>query len=206
MAEDCVRQGFSQDKAEALVFYDLSDRLSVLRYNLSETPTDGSCILLRPRGSGKILNRRRKRVICVAWIGIAASLLPYGRTAFMLNRECSLKREEQDAIPLKEADAIMGFDQYGSELALEAVDLLLQHLMCNNILFGGKTIVLYGDFRQTLREWYGQRASKTRCFLMGQITNVDCLSDRAILAPRNLEADHVNQRSIVWSHLRLKEH
>ncbi|KHJ93596.1 hypothetical protein OESDEN_06491 [Oesophagostomum dentatum] len=327
MAEDYVRRGFSQDDAEALVFYDLSDRLSVLQYNLSDRirppPARPELPVLEvnwewhsrkgeemynslndnqraaadnilqmgstnrrklhfvdgPGGSGKtylynaiyhVLNGRRKRVICVAWTGIAASLLPHGRTAsstFKLNmradnRECSLKREDRDATPLKEADAII-WDEISMvpKFALEAVDLLLQDLMCNNIPFGGKTVVLGGDFRQTLpiiekgREsdmvdacvknshlWrrflthhlttnmrVEGRQSPWSALLMtvgngeaeqdvdgkielpsevfsdgniidevfgDQLTNVDCLSDRAILAPRNLEVDHINQQAL----------
>ncbi|KHJ77246.1 hypothetical protein OESDEN_23134 [Oesophagostomum dentatum] len=34
--------------------------------------------------------------------------------------------------------------------ALEAVDLLFQDLMCNSLPFGGKNVVLGGDFRQVL--------------------------------------------------------
>ncbi|KAL6734888.1 hypothetical protein Aduo_005380 [Ancylostoma duodenale] len=77
-----------------------------------------------PGGSGKtclyntiyhILKGQQKSVICVAWTGIAASLLPEGRTASSTSklnmrsgkRECLLKRQERDATPLKVADAII---------------------------------------------------------------------------------------------------
>ncbi|RCN31570.1 hypothetical protein ANCCAN_22640 [Ancylostoma caninum] len=190
MAEDFVHRGYSQTKAEALVYYDLSGRLAALQYNFSEQVTLPvlprsefssveeyhrtkraelyACLnfIDGPGGSGKtyiynamyhILKGQQKSV--VAWTGIAGSLLPERRTAsstFKLNmasgnRDCAMRREDRDAATLKEADAII-WDEISMvpKFSLEAVDLLLQDLMCNALSFGGKTIVIGGDFRQVL--------------------------------------------------------
>ncbi|VDK43225.1 unnamed protein product, partial [Cylicostephanus goldi] len=216
MAEDFIYRGSTEYEAEALAYFDLYDRLQVLRYDLSvriplpaqsrpvlPDQTDyayhdqkgkemyqclnqqqklaaddilASSVFGRgklhfvdgPGGSGKtylynaiyhILKGERKSVVCVAWTGIAASLLPEGRTAsstFKLNmksgnRECSMRREAKEATILKEASTII-WDEISMvpRFSLEAVDLLLQDLMCTNELFGGKTVVLGGDFRQVL--------------------------------------------------------
>ncbi|KIH49821.1 hypothetical protein ANCDUO_20103 [Ancylostoma duodenale] len=67
------------------------------------------------------------------------------------NRDCMLRREDRDALSLKAADVII-WDEISMvpKYSLEAVDLLLQDLMCTRINFGGKTVVLGGDFRQVL--------------------------------------------------------
>ncbi|RCN40769.1 hypothetical protein ANCCAN_13289 [Ancylostoma caninum] len=98
-----------------------------------------------------VLRGQQKSVVCFAWTGIATSLLPEGSSTFKLNmgpgnRECSLRRQESDAIPLKMADAIVCYEiNMVPKFALEAVDLL-----CNTLLFGGKALVIGGDFRQVL--------------------------------------------------------
>ena len=119
-------------------------------------------------GSGKtflyiflhhILIGQRKAVVCVAWTGVAASLLPEGRTVsstFKLNmqsgnHDCVQRQEAKEAIFLKEADVVIWNEiSMVPKFSLEAVDLALQDLMCNAILFGGKVVILGGDFRQAL--------------------------------------------------------
>ncbi|KIH67691.1 hypothetical protein ANCDUO_01981 [Ancylostoma duodenale] len=328
MAQDFIRSGLSSTEAEALAYYDLSDRLATLQYNLSDHVTPPAlprpelapnqfgweehrrkgaemynCLNVNPRdaadsilasfdsgrqkmhfvdgpgGGGKtylyntiyhILKGQQKSVICVAWTGIAASLLPEERTAsytFKLNmsssnRECLLKRQERDATPLKVADAIF-WDEISMvpKFSLEAVDLLLQDLMCNTLPFGGKTVVIGGDFRQVLpiigrgrerdmidacvknsRLWteslthhlfINVRAASSGvpwCSLLmaigngnvaqdnegriqlpsgtfsngnlidevfgDQINDEDCLRDRAILAPRNIDVNQINEEAL----------
>ncbi|KHJ77433.1 hypothetical protein OESDEN_22947 [Oesophagostomum dentatum] len=111
-----------------------------------------------PGGSGKtflynslyhILKSQRKSVICVAWTGIAARLLPEGKrgsSTFKLslqseNRVCNIRREDRHADPLKAADIII-WDEVSMvpKCILEAVDLLFQDLMCNCLQFGEKKL------------------------------------------------------------------
>nr|CDJ95688.1 Protein of unknown function DUF889 domain containing protein [Haemonchus contortus] len=121
-----------------------------------------------PGGSGKTflynalyhtLLGMRKNVICVAWTGIAANLLPNGRTAssaFKLNihdnnRTCSMKRQSAEANTLRNVSVIF-WDEISMvpKWTFEAVDLLLRDIMQNNLLFGGKLMIVGGDFRQVL--------------------------------------------------------
>lgn len=121
-----------------------------------------------PGGSGKtylyntvykILVGRHLKVLCVAWTGIAANLLPAGRTvnsAFTLivadqNRSSSMKRQQKEARMLMETEAIIWDEiSMASKGAFEAVESLLRDLMQNDRPFGGKLIIVGGDFRQTL--------------------------------------------------------
>ncbi|WKY16036.1 hypothetical protein Q1695_001036 [Nippostrongylus brasiliensis] len=121
-----------------------------------------------PGGSGKtflynalyhICKGRGYKVISVAWTGIAANLLPEGRTAcstFKLsvasdNRVCSMNTTSPEARQIRESELII-WDEISMvpKFALDAVDVLLKELMNNNSDFGGKTVVLGGDFRQVL--------------------------------------------------------
>ncbi|PIO54206.1 hypothetical protein TELCIR_24436, partial [Teladorsagia circumcincta] len=121
-----------------------------------------------PGGSGKTflytalyhaLLGQRKTAICVAWTGIAANLLPRGRTAsstFKLNihdggRSSTMKRESMEARVLRDVSVIF-WDEISMvpKWTLEAVDLLLKDIMQNEIPFGGKLMIVGGDFRQVL--------------------------------------------------------
>ncbi|KAK6026437.1 hypothetical protein OSTOST_07606 [Ostertagia ostertagi] len=102
---------------------------------------------------------RRRRVLCVAWTGIAANLLPGGRTAnsvFKLNiadgnRTSSMRRQQKEAKHLMETDIIIWDEiSMAPRTALEAVDVLLRDLMQVDTPFGGKVFVIGGDFRQIL--------------------------------------------------------
>ncbi|PIO67752.1 hypothetical protein TELCIR_10491 [Teladorsagia circumcincta] len=99
------------------------------------------------------------KVICVAWTGIAANLLPDGRTAssfFKLNihdggRTSNMRRESAEAQALREISVIF-WDEISMvpKWTMDAVDLLLRDLMQNELPFGGKTMIAGGDFRQIL--------------------------------------------------------
>ncbi|RCN45056.1 hypothetical protein ANCCAN_08921 [Ancylostoma caninum] len=93
------------------------------------------------------------------------------------DRDCNIRRQDSYAIPLKEADAII-WDEVSMvpKFSLEAVDLLLQDLMCNNAPFGDGDLIdkVFGD----------------------QLTNADSLSERAILAPRNLDIHRINEEAL----------
>ncbi|EPB69310.1 hypothetical protein ANCCEY_11605 [Ancylostoma ceylanicum] len=121
-----------------------------------------------PGGSGKtylystiynIAVGRRQVVLCVAWTGIAANLLPGGRTvnsAFKLNmadgnRTSLMKRQQKEARQLMATDIIIWDEiSMAPKCALEAVDLLLRDIMQNDKPFGGKLFIIGGDFRQVL--------------------------------------------------------
>lgn len=95
----------------------------------------------------------------VAWTGIAANLLPDGRTvssAFRLvvqdnSRSSSMKRQSREAQALSRTDVIIRDEApMAPKTSLETIDMLLQDIMQNNIPFGGEIMMLGGDFRQIL--------------------------------------------------------
>lgn len=121
-----------------------------------------------PGGSGKtyvytvinhILRGRKLKILNVAWTGIAANLLPDGRTvnsAFKLNvhdgnKSTTMKRQSKEAKMLKDVDCII-WDEVSMtpKCALEAIDNLLRDITQANSPFGGKLVILGGDFRQVL--------------------------------------------------------
>ncbi|KAK6755776.1 hypothetical protein RB195_014271 [Necator americanus] len=102
---------------------------------------------------------QRRQVLCVAWIGIAANLLPNGRTvtsAFKLNmadgnRTFLMKRQQKEARQLMAIDIIIWDEiSMAPKCALEAVEGLLRDIMQNDRPFGGKLFIIGGDFRQVL--------------------------------------------------------
>jgi hypothetical protein len=129
----------------------------------------GQCFFIDgPGGSGKtfvyttiyhLATANHKKVLCVAWTGIAANLLPDGRTVtstFRLvvqddSRSSSMKNQSKEAAVLRATDVFIWDEApMAPRTALETVDRLLQDVMQNNSPFGGKTMVLGGDFRQVL--------------------------------------------------------
>ena len=122
-----------------------------------------------PGGTGKtflynvIVNSLRglhRTTVCVAWTGIAAMLLPNGATAHStfkipLDLDASsalcLKGQSTEAHRLRSADVIIWDEApMAPANALDAVDRGLRSLMRNDLPFGGKIMVLGGDFRQVL--------------------------------------------------------
>ena len=94
--------------------------------------------------------------------GIAATLLPGGRTAHStfkipLNLQssespvCGISRNSKDAELLRRATIIV-LDECSmlNKRAFEAIDRLMQDLRGNSQLMGGVTFVAAGDFRQCL--------------------------------------------------------
>ncbi|XP_057778295.1 uncharacterized protein LOC130998777 [Salvia miltiorrhiza] len=110
-------------------------------------------ILATVRSTGDI-------ALAVASSGVAASLLPNGRTAHSrfkipLNLDesmsCSISKNTAPAKLIIAAKLILWDEaSMANRKAVEALNLLLQDLMENQLLFGGKTVVLGGDFRQTI--------------------------------------------------------
>ncbi|GJR06562.1 DNA helicase [Tanacetum coccineum] len=111
-------------------------------------------IIYALRAEGKI-------VLAVASSGIASLLLPSGRTAhsrFKLPLElndssvCSVTKNTQLAVLLKETDLIIWDESpMNDRRCFETLDRTLRDILNTpNKLFGGKSVMLGGDFRQTL--------------------------------------------------------
>lgn len=121
-----------------------------------------------PGGTGKTylynalishLNRQNKIVLSYATTGIAADLLIDGRTAHsgmklpvpILDTSTSRMRiPSENSDKLKNAHLLI-IDEAAmlSKNALRIIDHLLQEIMNSNRPFGGKVLLLGGDFRQT---------------------------------------------------------
>ena len=101
-----------------------------------------------------------KVVSTMAFTGIAATLLPNGRTVHKtLGLPVPLYSDSSSNIEMqsKEADYLRSVDVFiwdeapmAPRYALEIMNRLLQELMQNNLPFGGKIILIGGDFRQLL--------------------------------------------------------
>nr|XP_027127530.1 uncharacterized protein LOC113743677 [Coffea arabica] len=122
-----------------------------------------------PGGTGKtflyralLAEARSKGFIALATAscGVAASILPGGRTAHSRfnipldttkNKNCRISKQSSSAELLQKASLII-WDEAPmiNKGSIEAVDRLLQDLMDSNALFGSKVIVFGGDFRQVL--------------------------------------------------------
>ncbi|PIC23968.1 hypothetical protein B9Z55_017477 [Caenorhabditis nigoni] len=99
------------------------------------------------------------KVIPIAWIGIAASLLPHGRTVasfFHLNikdgcKTSTIHLQSAEAKQLAELDVVFWDEAPMSpKSSLETVDQLFRDVTKIDKPFGGKVIILGGDFRQCL--------------------------------------------------------
>ena len=96
----------------------------------------------------------------MAFTGIAATLVPQGKTVHKIfklpvplhsDSSSNIKLESQDATYLKEIDIFI-WDEVpmAPRYAMEVMDRTLRDVMNNDLLFGGKIVVLGGDFRQLL--------------------------------------------------------
>ncbi|XP_073133319.1 uncharacterized protein [Henckelia pumila] len=122
-----------------------------------------------PGGTGKtflyrsILAHLRKNgniVIAVATFGIAATLLPGGRTAhsrFQIpltptsSTLCKIKKQTDLSELIRRAKAVVWDEApMTNRFAFGSVNQTFQDIMENKLSFGGKTIILGGDFRQVL--------------------------------------------------------
>lgn len=112
------------------------------------------CLAAKLRGGGKM-------VLIVASTGIAALQLPGGWTAhsmFKLPMDekmspscvCNINAQTQRAELIRNSDLII-WDELPMthRYCVEALDRTLKDLMRNDLLFGGKTILFSGDWRQT---------------------------------------------------------
>ncbi|XP_012837726.1 PREDICTED: uncharacterized protein LOC105958267 [Erythranthe guttata] len=105
--------------------------------------------------------RSNKQIaIATATSGVAASIMPGGRTAhsrFKIpidasdSTECSLSKQSGAAELLRRAKLLIWDEApMAKRWAIENVDKCLQDIMGNDQHFGGKVIVFGGDFRQVL--------------------------------------------------------
>ncbi|XP_019248430.1 PREDICTED: ATP-dependent DNA helicase PIF4-like [Nicotiana attenuata] len=129
----------------------------------------GAFFIDGPGGTGKsflyralLATVRHKGFIALATAssGVAASLLPGGRTAHSCfkipidvneNFSCNSSKQSSLASLIRDAKLIV-WDKISvaKKETVEAIDLLLRDLMETNIIFGGKVVVFSGNFRQTL--------------------------------------------------------
>lgn len=131
---------------------------------------DGQLFFLHgPGGTGKTfvykltINTARLEnhiVLCVASSGIAALLLPLGATAhstfkipiLLTNQStCAIRKQSREADLLRQTRMVI-WDEAGMmhRHGFEAVDRMLRDIRSNDAPFGGVTMVLGGDFQQTL--------------------------------------------------------
>ncbi|XP_011859152.1 PREDICTED: uncharacterized protein LOC105556668 [Vollenhovia emeryi] len=122
-----------------------------------------------PGGSGKtfiyttiyhLAKIRNKHVCTMAFTGIAATLLPAGKTVhktfglpvpLFADSSSSIKVQSKEAQYLKKIDIFIWDEApMAPRYALEIMDRTLRDIMNNDLPFGGKIIVLGGDFRQLL--------------------------------------------------------
>ncbi|KAF1766983.1 hypothetical protein GCK72_006941 [Caenorhabditis remanei] len=121
-----------------------------------------------PGGSGKtfvynclanIIMGKGLTILPMAWVGIAAALLPNGRTVasickLNINDFCkssTLKPNSSLAKVLAAVSMILWDEAPMSpKAALETVDKLFREITGIDLPFGGKVVVLGGDFRQVL--------------------------------------------------------
>uniref|UniRef100_A0A8R1ID26 ATP-dependent DNA helicase n=1 Tax=Caenorhabditis japonica TaxID=281687 RepID=A0A8R1ID26_CAEJA len=106
-----------------------------------------------------MLSSMNKNVQCTAWTGIVSTLLSNGQTSASLfklkigndSKTSNHSKGSNETKKLKEVDVII-WDECSmiSKTALETADFVLRDLPDSPFSFGGKRIVLGGDFRQIL--------------------------------------------------------
>lgn len=120
-----------------------------------------------PGGKGKTflyraiiaaVRSKQKIALATASSGVAASILPNGCTAhsrFKIpitkeNKLCCKVGKQTGLTTLLKQIALIIWDEasMANKESIEALDALLKDITDNDILFGGKVVVLVGDFRQ----------------------------------------------------------
>ncbi|GKA71615.1 DNA helicase [Tanacetum coccineum] len=157
-----------------------------------------------------------KIVLAVASSGIASLLLPSGRTAHSrfqipvnLHDECTcnIKKKSQLADLLRHTSLIIWDEApMNDQRCFEALDRCLNDVLDNpNTLFGGKSIMLGGDFRQTLP--VKKKASKaeiidasiTRSYLWPEFKTYTLKKNMRLYQPRITEAEKMRiDRFSTW--------
>ncbi|XP_057322519.1 uncharacterized protein LOC130665907 [Microplitis mediator] len=131
---------------------------------------DPHCVYIDgPGGSGKtfiyttlchIMRNMNKNVCTMAYTGIAATLLPNRKTVhktfglpvpMFSDSSSHIVPNSSQGKYLKDVDVFIWDEAPMSpRYALEIIDRTLRHIMSNDIPFGGKLMILGGDFRQLL--------------------------------------------------------
>ena len=106
-----------------------------------------------------ILRGQGKKVISVAWTGIASILLLEGRTVhnvFQIPLDLTPDSTSSIALHTDKAKQLESCNVFiwdeapmATDDAVNAIDKLLKKIMKNDLPFGGKVFVMGGDFRQT---------------------------------------------------------
>uniref|UniRef100_A0ABD2WZ56 ATP-dependent DNA helicase n=1 Tax=Trichogramma kaykai TaxID=54128 RepID=A0ABD2WZ56_9HYME len=148
----------------------ICDKIISQVLNGSATDSDDNCFFINGvGGSGKtylyetlwyILKGHKKNIVTMAFTGIAATLLPHGRTVHKIfqlpvpmhsDSSSNIKLESPEAAYLRNTDVFIWDEApMAPRYAIEIIDRLMRDIMNNNKIFGGKIFVLGGDFRQLL--------------------------------------------------------
>ncbi|XP_036147162.1 uncharacterized protein LOC118647075 [Monomorium pharaonis] len=144
--------------------------IDLILNRLDNNSQNNNCFYIDgPGGSGKtfiyttiyyLAKIRNKHVCTMAFTGIAATLLPAGKTVhktfglpvpLFADSSSSIKIQSKEAQYLKETDIYIWDEApMAPRYALEIMDRTLRDIMNNDLPFGGKIIVLGGDFRQLI--------------------------------------------------------
>ncbi|KAG5537863.1 hypothetical protein RHGRI_025085 [Rhododendron griersonianum] len=168
--QDEINVQISEDDLQAPNLFNLEQATAyneILAAVMSQTPK--SFFIDGPGGTGKtflyralLAKVRSQQLIALATAssGVAASILPNGRTAHSrfkipINSNgklcCSISKQSGLAALIKQAVLIIWDEaSMAKKQSIEALDYLLRDLTENDTLFGGKVVVLGGDFRQVL--------------------------------------------------------
>lgn len=165
---DLVEEASKANEMKSKLNNDQSNIVNKIIDSLQNTsPVSKAFFIDGPGGTGKtflyktlthILRSQRKKVISVAWTGIASLLLIDGRTVHNIFQiPLELNEESTSKVPLNsdkahmlaECDVFIWDEAPMAPIhALNAIDKLLRTLMQNELPFGGKVFILGGDFRQ----------------------------------------------------------
>ncbi|GBP42624.1 ATP-dependent DNA helicase pif1 [Eumeta japonica] len=151
--------------------YDPVGLAEIVQTDVPRLTEEQRLIFNRVRGQGKI-------ALAVASSGIAATLLPGGKTAHTMfkipidldrteNPVCNISRNSNKAKVLRDCSLIV-WDEctMANRKAIEALDRTLRDIKQNGQTMGGITILFCGDFRQTLPVIpRGTRADEVRACL-----------------------------------------
>lgn len=172
VSEDFLDRDAEKDLGAAALLklnYDQQHVVEVILDSIAKPAKANVFFLDGPGGTGKtyvystlmhILRGRGLPVIPVAWTGIAATLLQGGRTvhsrfklplALMENSVANVKPASAEAQELRNASLILWDEApMAPATAFECIDRLLRDITKTHKPFGGKVILLGGDFRQVL--------------------------------------------------------
>ncbi|XP_058789055.1 ATP-dependent DNA helicase PIF1-like [Phymastichus coffea] len=142
----------------------------ILQASRSDNYTDSTCFYIDGQGgSGKIfiyttiynvLMSENINCSTMAYTGIAATLLPNGKTVHKTfglpvpifnDSSSSIEVQSKEGVHLKNTKVFIWDEApMAPRYALEIISRTLQYIMKNDLPFGGKIMVLGGDFRQLL--------------------------------------------------------